>query len=239
MTVQHDPAAMAEFHFESAQFDAMLETHGTVALLRFATPCACWSDATGQPDPACRLCWPLGFLYDAPVELRVFGPNRRPTRRVDAAGEYEPSDAFFTFPTGVTPPYGSRFVLPTSQPLVHDRLLKGREDVFRYAHVSDVLAAHYIRRVSRVGAPGTYDNERVNLVRGVDYAVDLATREVTWLTSAIPDGTRVVFRLRIAAEWVVWELQDRNEGGLEQPWRALCKRLDFLIHPRGAKPASY
>ena len=168
------------------------------------------------------------------------GISWKPTRRPDTAGEFDAADAFFTFPTGITPPYGSRFVLPISQPIVHDRLLKGSEDVFRYAHVLAVLGGHYIRRVARSGiSPTQYDNVRVNVVEGTDFSVNLTTRRVSWIGSAIPAGTRVVFRLKTYAEFVCCETRDRNEGGQEMPWSILCRRMDFLIHPRGPHPVSY
>lgn len=240
MTVQQDSLHFDAYHLEPSEFDnELLEAHGTTALVRFAEPCACWMGSTGNPDPNCTLCFPLGYAYDAPIETRVFGPNRRPLKRFDAEGAIELGDAMFTFKSDVMPPHASRFVLPVSTLVVHDTLTRGKEDTFRFAHVLAVLKAHAVRRNPPTGVP--YVNERVELVQGVDFSVDLATRRVTWLTNTVPTNGRVVFRLKTYAEWVVWDERDRNENGKELPRQYLCRRYDFLLHPRGPAmpPRSY
>lgn len=242
MAVTEEPGVTFDrgFHFVPAEFDdELLEQHGTTALLRFAEPCACWDDKTGNPDPACGLCFPLGFQYDAAVATKVFGPNRKPLKKFEQEGQIELGDAFFTFKSGVTPPHGSRFVLPVSKLVVHDTLTRGREDIFRFAHVLEILQAHTVRRTPPTGTP--YENVRVPLVVGDDFTVDLATRRVTWTTDKVPTGGRVVVRIKTHAEWMVWEERDRNEHDQEQPRQYLCKRYDFLLHPRGSAtpPRSY
>jgi hypothetical protein len=196
--------------------------------------------ATGNPDPGCALCRPHGFQYDAPITTKVFGPNRKPMRKFEAAGgPIELGDAMFTFKSDVMPPHGSRFVLPVSKLLVHDTLTPGTEDIVRFAHVLEVVQAHTVQRIATT--PDHYRNERVDLILGTDFSIDLATRRVTWTTDKVPTGGRVVLRLKTYAEWVVWEERDRNEHDQELPRQYLCKRYDFLIHPRGTQtpPESY
>jgi hypothetical protein len=67
-------------------------------------------------------------------------------------------------------------------------------------------------------------------------------RQLVWPPgSSIPDGTTVSVRFTGCVEYGVWEVQDRNEGGNQLPYRALCKRLDYYLHPRGPMqpPLSY
>lgn len=227
------------FHFDSDEFDEeLLNEHGSPAEFRMATRCACWLKETGQPDPACRLCWPLGFVYDAPEVIQAFGPNRRPTRRFDAAGSYDASDAFFTLPTRIIPSFGSRITLPLSEIIVDDILTKGSEDITRYYRVLELQQAHYVVRVPPTGHP--YQNERRALVfQGVNPHITLIDRTIVWnpaTTASIPDGTRYVVRLKVLVEYLCWEFQERNENGLPLPGRCLGKRVDYLHHPRGAQP---
>jgi hypothetical protein len=234
------PSSDPILHCESTLFDEVIAAHGSPAELRLARPCPCWLASTGQPDPACTACFPFGYLWTAPVTLTVWGPNRKPMRRYEAQGTYELGDAFFTFPTGIRPTHYSRLVLPLSTLAVTDILTKGHEDTIRYAHVLSVEGAEWSRRTPATGAP--YQRETVPLtIEGRDVGTPdlrITGRTVTWLNSAIPDGTRYVVRCTTYAEYVVWEVQDRNEGGTVQPYRALCKRLDFLLHPKGEPSAT-
>lgn len=239
-----DPAAFfgstdEAMHFDGSEFDAeLLAMHGSPAELRIATRCACWQRETGVPDPSCRLCWPLGFVYDAPQVVNVFGPNRKPTRRQDAAGTYDASDAYFTLPTGVLPTFGSRITLPLSEIIVDDILTKGSEDITRYHRVLELQEAHYVVRVPPTGSP--YENERRDLVfTGPVPHLTRNDRTFTWnpaIVPPIPDGTRYVVRLKVLVEYICWEFQERNENGLPLPGRMLGKRVDYLHHPRGAQP---
>ncbi len=238
MAVMDDTAAgvaLDEFHLGSPNFDALLDQNGSPVLLRFATRCPCRDLDTGRPDPACTNCYPYGVLWDEPIETKCFGPNRKPMRRPDAAGEYSVGDAFFTFKTNVMPTPGSRFLLPLSEITVDDVLVKGREDVIRYADVVSVEKALCSRRVPPSGHPYTVDV--VPLVIGTDIVIN--GREVTWLNPGLPDGTVYTVRLRARVEYLVFEPQDRNEDGKPLPYRYLCRRLDYLLHPRGQKAVSF
>lgn len=231
-----DVASFDAFHFVPGQFDALLAAHGTDVALRLAMRCACWNADSGRPDPACTLCFPFGFLFDAPVTVRAYGPNRKPTRRVDTPGSFEVGDAFFTFPTGVKPTYFSRLVLPTSEILVDETLTKGSEDTIRFSHVLGVEKAHATRRNPPTGHP--YVTEVVPLTLGTDFT--LSGRTIVWPGgSTHANGTRYVLRLRTLEEYVVWETQTRNENGQDLPWRCLCKRVDFLTHPKAPAELTY
>ena len=236
MAIMTDVGAIDSFHFESGEFDELLTEHGTPALMRYAMRCGCWTVETGQADPACMTCRPYGYVWDAAIAMNVFGPNRRPTRRPDAVGTFDVGDAFFSLPTGQTPPHYSRFTLPTlSEIIVDDILTKGREDTIRFGTVSSVIQAHYSVRTPPTGYP--YTRANTPLVLGTDISV--AGRDVTWLNGAIADGTRYTIQFKAHQEWVVWEPQDRNEGGKPMPFRYLCKRLDFLAHPKATGEMDY
>ena len=237
-----NPAAMGipfgEFHLRPPDFDDLLRRSGSPAELRFAMPCACGTSRMGEPDPACLVCFPYGVVWDAPQTLKCFGPNRKPTFRVDTAGSYEIGDAYFTFPTGIVPPFLSRITLPLSVLTLTDQLVKGTEDGIRYPTVLAVEKAHYTRRNPPTGHP--YVTEIVPLTLGTDVTVD--GRRLVWPpASPVPDGTLVSVRFAARVEYGVWEPHDRNEGGNQLPYRFLCKRLDYYLHPRGpAEPqASY
>jgi len=236
MLLTEDIASFDDFHLQPESFDALTRAHGTQAKFRLAMRCACWGAETGRPDPACTLCFPYGFLWDPEQDVIVFGPNRKPTRRPDAAGTFEVGDAFFTFPTGVKPTYFSRLVLPTSEILVDETLTKGSEDTIRFSHVLGVEKAHATRRNPSTGHP--YVNEIVPLALGTDFTLN--DRTIVWPGgSALATGTRYVLRLRTLEEYVVWEIQTRNENGRDLPWRCLCKRVDFLTHPKAPAEQSY
>jgi len=225
-----------EFHFEPAQFDALLEQNGTPAELRLATRCSCWEARSGQPDPACAQCYPFGYLYEAPDATKVHGPSRRGMLKLIEAGIAQLGDAMFTFKPGIVPSHGTRLVLPRSRVRESDTLTKGKEDTIRWSRVLAVEAGHYTRRVPPSGSP--YVTETVPLVLdGPSPDITITDRRVTWNNAAIPDGTRYVLRILTNTEFCVWDLQDRHEGGNEQPYRALGKRLDFLLHERDGKAA--
>jgi hypothetical protein len=226
-----------EFHLRPPDFDALLRRSGSPVELRYATPCACTVKRMGEPDPACQLCFPYGVIWDAPQTVYCFGPNRKPTFRADTMGSYEVGDAYFTFPTSVVPPFLSRITLPLSVLTLSDQLVKGEEDVIRYPRVLEVERAHCTRRVPPSGAP--YVTELVPLTLGTDVTFD--GRRAVWPPdSPVPDGTIVAVRFRALVEYGTWEPQDRNEGGNQLPYRYLCKRLDYYLHPSGPEPqASY
>jgi hypothetical protein len=232
------PQTFRPFHHEPAALDALLTAHGAPAALRLAMRCACWNPKTGQPDAGCKVCFPYGYVWDAAQALKVFGPSRRGMRKYEIEGTLEVGDAWFTFPVGIRPSHYSRLVLTASEVTVDDLLTKGTEDRIRWSRVVAAEAAHYTRRVPTTGHP--YEIELVPLV--LDGAMpDLAVvgNQITWLNLSIPDGTRYTLRLRVLAEYVIWDVQDRNEAGVVLPYRFLAKRLDFLLHPRGEKAVSY
>lgn len=219
------------------RFDDLLTRLGVDVTYRPATRCACYEAKTGAPDPACTLCFPYGVVWGAPQSLRVFGPNRKPTRRPDMQGVYEASDVFFSFPTGFTPTYGARLTLPTKL-TVDDTLTRGKEDRVRYPTAETLLAAWYVQRNPPTGSP--YVNERVELVVDTDVTFDAATGRVTIVNPTVPPaGTRFMVQVRARTEYFVWETQDRASGGVDMPYRALCKRLDYFLHPRGAEAVRY
>jgi len=231
--VQETTPTLAPFHFVPSDFDGMLSLHGTEAELRLAARCPCWNAQTGQPDPACMVCYPFGYVWDAPSTLKVFGPSRRGMRKYEMEGSLDVGDAWFTFPVGVKPPHYSRIVLTGSELVVDDYLTKGTEDRVRYSKVIQALSARYSTRDPSSGAP--YTRENVTLGVGIDIALDTNMRDVLWgePDPPVPDGTRYVLRLSVRPEYIVWEPQDRNEGGEDMPYRYLCKRLDYFLHPRG------
>jgi hypothetical protein len=233
-----DPAAglaFDDFHFSAPAFDGLIAAHGSPAELRLATRCACWRVDAGQPDPACMACYPFGYLWDPPMTVTVFGPGRRGLKRYEEEGAIEVGDSWFTFPSGLTPTHYSRLVLPSSRRIVDDLLTKGVEDTTRWSYVLGVQAAHYTRRVPPTGQP--YTVEVVPLVPGTDFT--MAGRTVQWSNPSVPDGTRYTLRLETHDEWVLFNEQDRNEAGVVMPYRWQCKKLDFLVHPRGTGVASY
>ncbi len=238
MAVFEEEAAAAtldEYHFKAQEFDDLLRVNGSPVRLRMAMRCPCIDPKTGKADPACTNCFPYGVLWDDAVDARCFGPDRRSLRRPDAAGLYHEGDAFFTFPTGIVPTPFSRFLLPLSEITVDDVLVKGKEDTIRFAEVKAVEKALYSRRVPPTGAP--YVVDVVPLELGAD--IEVNGRDVSWLTSDVPNGTTYVVRMRACVEYLVLEPQDRNENGLPLPYRYHCRRLDYLLHPRGQKAVSY
>ncbi len=232
-------APFGELHFDPAEFDGMLAQNGSPADLRFAMRCACWDDQTGEPDPACMQCFPFGWVWEAPQTVNVFGPNRKPTRRVDAAGTYDIGDAFFTLPSGLEPPRMSRLTMTLSTLTVWDALLKNKEDVIRFPTVLGIDRAWHSTRTPPSG--GQYGRSNLDLTfSGATPDITVTGRQVTWNpANTLPDGTPYVVRFKTYAEYLVWEQQERNEGGRVLPSRFLCKRLDYYLHPRGTKEASY
>jgi hypothetical protein len=239
-----DAAALETRHFDPAEFNALIEAHGADAQLRIAHRCGCWDANTGRPDPACISCYPYGYLYDPVTTVKVWGPNRKGLRHYLKEGTVEVGDAFFTFKTGMQPTHYSRIVLPLSTLTVDDILTKGSEDRIRWAWVLAVQGAKYNVRNPPTGSPYTTDPvalqiEGVGTPPPVDPDIAISGNTITWLKQNLPDGTRYVVRFDTYAEYSVWEPQDRNEGGLAMPYRYLCKRLDYLTHPRSADGPSY
>lgn len=240
MAVTTAALAFDDYHLESDEHDEAIDAHGITVELRAATRCACWSADTGQRDPACVACFPFGFLFEAPESLTVFGPSRRGLRRYEAEGSIDIGDAWFTLPTGKTPPHFSRLTLPQTRLRVDDILTKGTLDTIRFDTVLAVESAHYNVAVPRAGDPDRYDNVPTPLVlTGPSPDLTIAGRQVTWLNPAIPDGTRYVVRFTTTTSYVLWDVHDRNEQGEILPSKYLAKRVDFLLHPRGAAALSY
>jgi len=244
MAVTDTSALVVPGHFSPARFDALLARHGSPIELRFATRCGCWDDRAGRPDPGCMVCFPFGFVWDAPLlwngqPMKAYGPNRKPTRRHDAVGTYEVGDAFFTLPSGIEPPFMSRITASLSVLTVFDELVKAKQDMIRYPDVLNVDRVWYSTRTPATGAP--YDRANVPLsFSGANPDLTITGRQVTWNpASTVPDGTRYIVRFQTYLHYVVWEQQERNEGGNILPSRFLCKKIDYLLHPRGTKEASY
>lgn len=228
----------APYHFNATSFDKQVEDHGSLALLRIATPCPCWDSKTGRADPACKVCFPFEYLWDPPKSVKVIGPNRAQVRHLQPTGTYNDNEATFDFKTDCIPPHKSRFSIPSSVITVSDVLTKGKEDIIRYSSCLDVESVRYATRVPPTGHP--YVVTPISLAfSGVSPDLTFDGRHVTWHNNAIPDGTRYTVRFRAFAEWVVWTPQDRSENDAMMPYRFKCKQLDFLLHPRGEEKLSY
>lgn len=224
-----------DYHLVPEEYDALKRANGTRALVSFATLCPCWNLDTGSRDPACKLCFPLGRLYDAPVEAWVHGPNRRIMRQVTAEGSFDSAEVFFTLPSTMRAPDGTRILLPDALETVSDILCKGREDVIRFAQVVALEQAVRVVRNPPTGHP--YENELVPLEDGVDFTLD--GRTVVWPGgSPVPDGARYTLRLTVRPEYVVWgEPRTRVENGRQLPSQYQTKRYEFLLHPKSGEGA--
>lgn len=236
------PGGFAPFHLSPAMNDALIAAHGSAAQLRFAMPCGCSLAKTGGADPACDQCFPYGVLWDAPIDVIVLGPNRKPIRRYESGGEFETGDAFVTLQSGIMPPVFSRLTSPLSAITVDDVLTKGRQDVIRFTNVIAVQKGRYVTQVpgTVVRAFAPYTNVVHDLVltgSGADVAI--TGRQVTWLNPSIPDGTRYVLRLTALAEYIIVEPQDRNEGGQALQGKFHARRMDFLKHPSSPQGLTY
>ena len=228
----------APYHFDPAAHDAQIAAHGVQARLRRAQRCACWNAQAKEPDPSCTLCFPYGRIWDLPEVVRLLGPGRRAMRNYESEGERELGDCTFTFPSGIVPPAYSRITLPLSIITEDDLLTKGKADVIRYSEVVGVDSAFYTLRNPPTGED--FVTERHDLVLGGPGAdITVAGRHVTWMNQGIPNGTRYSVRFRALAEYVVWDVQDRNEGDRPLPFRFVCKKLEFYLHPRESQAVSY
>ncbi len=236
MAVHDDAIAIDEYHFRGEEFDQLLEQNGTAVDLRIATPCGCWNPTSGAADPACTVCYPFGFVYDAPIATKVFGPNRKGLRQFLEGGVIELGDALFTFKLGLVPTHGSRITLKTSTLSAPAFQVKGKEDVIRYSDVVAVERALYSTRTPPTGHP--YTRANVDLVEGTDFT--RTGRQITWPGgSAVADGTPYMLRLRVHTEYVVWDTTLRDEDDKQLQTRGLAKRLDYLVNPRGQAKLSY
>jgi hypothetical protein len=231
---------LSPLHFSAASFDQLIRAHGVTARMRMARRCACWRLDAQAPDPACKLCHPYGFIWDAPFTTTVHSQNRKPRRGYDSDGQSETGDVSFTFLTEVIPTFFARVVLPTARVVVDDMLVKGTTDIIRWSEVLDVDRADYTVRNPPEGSP--YEVENVSLkIEGKDADPDIRIEgpRVTWLNPDVPDGTQYTVRFTTHPEFVAWEIRERQEGGQLMPYTALCKRIEFLQHPQGTEQLSY
>jgi hypothetical protein len=220
------------------KFDALIARHGMAVKYRHGQRCACYRYQSGVPDPGCTLCFAIGIVWDAPLDILVFGPNRKPTRRIDMIGQYEVGDVFFTFQTGFEPADGARITVPNTALLTDDILTRGKEDRVIYPTAHNLSSAWYVVRTPPTGDP--YENVRVNLTPGVDIFMDENTKRVTYADPNIPPvGTRVLVQVETLTEYIVSEVQDRYGSGTLQPYRALCKRYTSWLHPRAKEAVAY
>ena len=220
------------------RFDKLIACLGIPVLYRDATRCACYRYQSGVPDPACTICFALGLVWEQePTAIIAFGPNRKPTRRLDMPGFYSVGDVFFTFQAGFIPNEGGRLTLNT--PIVDDDILtRGKEDRIMYPTAYELLAAFYIVRDPPTGDP--YVNRQVHLEPGVDIFLDPADRRITYASATNPPvGTRVCVQFKLLTEYIVAEVQDRSSRGVQLPYRVLCKRYESYLHPRGREAVSY
>jgi hypothetical protein len=223
---------------DPAKFDALIGNYGMQVAYRSATRCACYRFPSGQPDPGCTICFALGLVWGDPESIMVYGPNRKPTRRVDLPGQYEIGDVFFTFQSGFLPNEGARITLPNSPLIVDDILTCGKEDRIIYSTAFNLSAAWYVVRDPPTGDP--YVNVRVDLTPDVDVFLDPDTKRVTYADPSNPPvGTRVLIQVNTLTEYIVSEVQDRYSGSALMPYRALCKRYDYYLHPRGNQAVRY
>jgi len=223
---------------DPARFDALIDRLGMRIEYRPATRCACYRFQSGVPDPGCTICFALGLVWGQPESINVFGPNRKPTRRPDLTGLYEVGDVFFTFKSGFIPTEGARITLPNTKLVVDDILTRGKEDRLIYPTGHNLTAAWYVVRNPPTGDP--YVNVKVDLVPDVDIVLDPVTHRVTYAAAdRPPPGTRVLVQIDTLTEYVVSEVQDRIAGDTLQPYRALCKRYQSWLHPRGHEAVTY
>lgn len=236
MAVSSESMAFDDFHFDAGDLDALLRANGTRALIRIASLCGCYNEETGGRDPGCKLCYPVGKVYDEPIEAWVHGPSRRVMRQVTEQGSFDSAEVFFTLPSTIKASDGTRIVIPDATERVSDILTKGSEDVIRFAHVVGVEQGLRVVRNPPTGHP--YLNELVPLELGTDFTIEDGRRVVWPVGSPVPDGSRYVLRLLVQAEYVVWgEPQTRVENGKAMPSKHQTKRYDFLLHPKGEEGA--
>lgn len=223
---------------DAQRFDDLIDRLGMDVDYREATRCACYRFQSGVPDPACTLCFGIGILWDEPITIRCFGPNRKPTRRPDLVGQYEVGDVFFTFKTGFIPNEGGRITLPNSPILTDDILTRGKEDRVIYPHPRNLESAFYVVRNPPTGSP--YVNVKIDLKPGVDIFLDESNGRVTYADpDTPPPGTRVLVQFAALTEYIVSEPQDRISGNQLMPYRVLCKRYTSWLHPRQREAVQY
>lgn len=227
------------FHFHAPEFDALIASHGISAKLRMASPCACWGKNTGAADPACKVCFPFGYIYDTAVDIQVSAPHRKDVKHYEQVGSFSTGTVFFTFKSGIVPSQGSRIIIQKSTVSVADILTKGEHDITRFSTPVKLLAAHYSNKVADVGGR-TYTRVTVPLsFSGASPDFTFAGRRVTWINNAIPNGTRYTLLFLARTEYIVIEMQDRSENDVDMPYRGLCQRVEYYKHPTSEADTSY
>lgn len=227
-------------HLNPQDFNAEIAAHGLNVTLKRGIQCPCLKKESGQPDPGCTACEGWGYVWDAGVPVQTFGPNRQINRLFEEPGSIDLGDAYFTFPSETFVSHMDRMVLGDEIIIYSELFTKGEVNTLtgatreksRFTKIlTPVERAIWSKRAPSTGHP--YTTGLIELTENVDFGI-INGNQVSWLGGGDPpdEGARYSIRFKTWAEYFIWAPRGRAEGSTRQPYRYLCKRLDFIRGPQ-------
>ena len=203
-------------HFDPAEFDEAIRTHGHRAQVRPRRACPCADAVTGQPSVNCPSC-DNGSLWGVGAEEWVLIPGRRRGDVYDPIGLYLNGMVIFSFKSTRTPGHLDRIELLDAEMVVNQE---------RHV-VDDGKERVRVRPVLRVEAIDAWDGAQAVEVAPASIEVDV-TGQITWIDSLPAAHTPYTLRYVTTPAYVLLSPQSRDEGGSKMPYRAIAQRLDFF-----------
>lgn len=241
MAITTRQAMVGAQHFNPADFNAHIASHGMGALYWRGIVCACLVTETGAPDPSCTVCDGIGaHYYEAePTAISVYA-TRKLQREAERQGSWLPGIAQFTFPSTIIAKPFDRFEVPSDRIVVDEVFVKGavnpRTNVsrerMRFPTVLAIEQAEFVMRTPASGVP--YTSQAMTLFQDIHFT--RVGRQIAWLPAGddlIPDETTYSVRYLTQATWVVWAPRQRGEHDVVMPGTYECRRLDYVSRQQG------
>jgi len=226
----------AEEHFDPAEFDAFLLSHGTPAVWRKARTCPCLDPTSGQANINCPFCrdYP-GLVWDAGVPITILAPGRARRDQYDQLGMWMQGMVTLTFPSTVTPGHQDQVEFLAAELVVNnERHTRGDPDPLgrsterlRFPTPLNIEFCEAIVGADPDGRGGTL----IQYGFFGDFTVSDAGT-IDWVAGHGPAvGLTYTMRYTARPVYVCWSPMSRDEHATKQPYRVLAQRLDFFRQP--------
>jgi hypothetical protein len=217
-----------ERHFDSPQFDAEIEAHGTPALLRPASRCPCYSPTTGQAAIDCPFC-DQGLIWGDGREIRILASNRRREDVYDVGGQRLEGMVMFTFPTGINLGHLDRVELLVARMIVNNEIqVRGATDKLGRSKERLRITPSFGVETCQALVGDEPNRQLEQYVEGEDFTVD-ENGTINWAPGeGPPNDTQYTMRYSARPTFLIWSPQSRDEGGSRMPYRARAQRYDFF-----------
>lgn len=219
--------AATDSHFDPAEFDEAIRSHGTPVTWRKGTTCPCFDPMTGHAQIDCPYCeHGFGMLWDDGVPITILAPGRQRNDNYDVTGMWMNGIVMLTFVSTVTPAHLDMVELLAAE-MVVNRELHVRGDTNKVGRSTERV--RFRKVVMPEGAFAIVGVELQTYQPLTDFLID-ADGVIVWADGAgPPEGTQYSVRYLARPSYVIISPQSRDEGGgTKLPMKCLAQRLDFF-----------